>query len=614
MQNGIRSTGKLSIESNNIFTILKKWLYTEPDIVFRELISNATDAIQKRSILSGKNLSSVFKGKITVILDTELNRLVIRDNGIGMDYDEVDKYINQIAFSGAEEFIHENSQAGKDSIIGHFGVGFYSAFMLANDVSLETRSLKDGAAAIRWDCDALMNYRLTPGTRQDIGTDVILHLSEDSPYLKKPSLVYESIKKYFIFSRFDIYFCSPEHDNLLVNDSDAIWRRAPEMINNEEMNTFYKDFFQDTADPVFWIQFSSLDIGLRGILFFRNTKNGTDDLDGTFKIYDRGIYVGQNIPAIIPKFINLQSGILECDNLPLVVSRSTIQEDNADNMPDLIKESLIQEVSIALYNIFTTDRNTYENHWTEISSFVKYGILQEKIFASVMTRKVIFEDIYGQLQTIDEYLDAHPQTHENTIFYASDRLDQAHYIEIFKKCKTNALLLDHVIDHPLMYKYEATKPEWRFIRIDSNIDTIYRGTLLPNDEAHIKQWHSLIIETLGTRLGAMELNFTRLTDESLSVLIVNDEMSRRLSDTMEIYGYINRRGDTETGSLTKKILLFNLNSPIVQHTFTAADELQASLLLHQLFDLALLSQQALQPEDMEHFIIRSEQILNMKIS
>lgn len=601
--------GKLSIADNNVFTILKKWLYTEPDIVFRELISNATDAIEKRTLLRREAGLEPVKGMIEVILETENKRLIIRDNGIGMTFDEVQRYINNIAFSGAEDFIRANHQAGKTSIIGHFGVGFYSAFMPADHVAIETKSDQENAAAVRWDCLSDMSFEMRECGKEAVGTDVILYLDEHNAWLKKPELAFDSIRKFFIFSRYDIFFTAAGYDREPVNNTDPVWRKAPEMVSKAEMNSFYKDFFNDPADPVFWISFASLDIGVRGILFFRNTRNGTEELDGQIKVYCRGIYVGQNIPELIPKFVNLQHGILECDNLPLVVSRSGIQNDSSDDMLKLIYECLSQEVTIALHEMFQNDRANYEAWWPELNAFVKYGILQDKTFASVMTKRVLFADIYGKYQTIDEYLGQAPETAGKTVYYASDRLDQAHYISIFRKCGVNALLFDHVIDQPLLYRYETISPDCRFVRIDSNISEIYGGSLADGDEALIAVLTEKIAAALGERLGTIELQFTRLTDESISALIVNDETSRRMNDMLEIYGYLNRTEAAAGQNQARKSLLFNLNNSMAGFILTSSDIPRAQMVIQQLFDLALLSQQALQPEDMEAFINRSELLL-----
>ncbi|HHV10596.1 MAG TPA: molecular chaperone HtpG [Clostridiales bacterium] len=612
MTNLTTQNGMLSIESKNIFTILKKWLYTEQDIVFRELISNACDAIEKLSTLNtGDPVVQLEKGKILVKLDRDQKTLTIGDNGIGMSREEVHKYINQIAFSGASEFINKNNNAGKNTIIGHFGVGFYSSFMLADHVALETKSYQEEESAVRWDCMSDMSYQMEYCQKTEVGTEVMLYLEDSSPYLEKPGLVLDIIKKYFIFSKTPIYFDAPGYDQVLVNDPAPIWRLPKELVNEEAMNSFYKEFFQDVSAPMFWLQFGSVDIGVRGILFFRDTKNGTEELDGTIKVYNRGVYVGENIPELIPKFVNLQSGIIECDHLPLVVSRSTLrEEDRQEGTMELIYECLSQEVTIAFHDMFENHRDQYEANWPNLNAFVKYGVLQDKIFASVMTRKVIFMDILGNYQTIQEYADTvAAAAHPDTIYYSSDALEQAHYIEIFKRCKLNALLFDHVIDQPFMRKYEVARPNLKFIRIDSNIESLFLGYMNPGDDAKAGILKDKISRALGDRLHSMTIKITNLEQESISTLIINDEKSRRMADMLEIYGFLNPTDVSLREIQAKSTLLINMNNDIIRYLLGASDEIAIRIVMNQLFDLALMSQQALKPEDVESFITRSESLL-----
>ncbi len=607
-----KEQGMLAIESKNIFTILKKWLYEEQDIVFRELVSNATDAIEKLAKLhEADNTIPVKEGKITVKLDVDNKQLIISDNGIGMTSEEVHKYINQIAFSGAEDFVNNNNDAGIDTIIGHFGVGFYSSFMLADHVALETKSYKTGAEAVRWDCTSDMAYQMVTGERKETGTDVILYLNEGCPYLDKPESVRDIIKKYFVFSRTAVYFEGPEGESELLNNPNPVWRHTEDQLTKENMNVFYKDFFDDVSDPLFWIQFESIDIGVRGVLFFRDTKNGTEELDGTIKVYNRGVYVGDNIKSMIPKFVNLQSGIIECDNLPLVVSRSQIRDEtDRDEMLGLIYECLSQEVTIAFNNMFVNDRPMYETNWPNLNAFVKYAVLQDKVFASVMTKKIIFKDTDGAYQTIPEYVDnVAAVKHPETIYYASDATEQAHYIEIFKKCGLTALLFDHVIDQPFMRKYETVRPNLKFVRIDSNIESLFEGYLKDGDEGRVEALTERFHSVLGDRLDNMTLKVTNLKQESISTLIINDEQSRRMADMLEIYGFINPTDMAAKKMQAKSTLLINLSNDIVRYILTSSDNIATGIVINQLFDLALMSQQALKPEDVEGFINRSEAIL-----
>ncbi len=603
--------GFLSIESKNIFSILKKWLYTEQDIVFRELISNASDAIEKLSSLQEDEAClSPSKGTIRVTLDTEDNRLIISDNGIGMTADEVDRFINQIAFSGAAEFINQHSNEETRSIIGHFGVGFYSAFMLGDHVAIESKSCKEGTEPVRWDCNADMSYEMKQGSRTEHGTDVIIYLNLDSPYLKKPALIHDIIKKYFIFLKSEIYLNAPEFDNTLVNDPSPIWKKPQSEINTDDMHDFYKAYYDDVSDPLFWIKIESIDLGLKGILYFRDTKNGTEELDGKIRVYNRGVYVGENIKELIPKFVNLQSGIIECEDLPLVVSRSTIRDENEKDLTALIYECLSQEVTIAMNSMFENKRSDYEAYWPQLNAFVKYGIMQDRIFASVMTRKVVFEDLYGNHLTIAEYLDQIKASHENTVYYASDALEQAHYIEIFKKCGLNALLFDHVIDQPFMRRQELVHQKVGFIRIDSNIESLFEGTLSPDDTPYVDALTEKIRASLGERIANMQLKITNLEQESITSLIINDEKGRRMADMLEIYGFLKSTDTHLREKQAQSTYLVNLNNDTVKYILETEDETQSALVINQLFDLALMSQGTLSLEHMESFITRSETILS----
>lgn len=608
--------GFLSIESKNIFSILKKWLYTEQDIVFRELISNASDAIEKLAALkeAGKAEGDSPAGEITVTLDTEENRIIISDNGIGMTDEEIDQYINQIAFSGATDFISHYSEAQSNSIIGHFGVGFYSAFMLADHVAIETKSYKKDAAPVRWDCNADMSYEMAEGTKTNHGTDIILYLNENSPYKGKAEAVHGIIKKYFMFLKTEIYFSAPEFDHVLVNDPNPIWKQPDSKIEPEAMKAFYREFYDDISNPLFWIQFESPDIGVRGILFFRDTKNSTEELDGTFKIYNRGVYVGENMNELIPKFVNLQSGIIDCNDLPLVVSRSTIREEGQkDDVASLIHECLSQEVTIGMNEMFEKKRRQYEEYWPHLNAFVKYGVLQDKIFASVMTRKVIFEDLYGNYATIQEYLKKETNKDKGTVYYASDAVEQAHYIEIFKRCHLNALLFDHVIDQPFMRRQELVHPGVEFIRIDSNIEALFEGVLNEGDDAKVQLLTEKFRKALGDRLGNMELKITNLDENSITTLIINDEKSRRMADMLEIYGMIKATDVSKKELQSKRTLLINLNNDTIQFVLNTEEEEKAHLVVHQLLDLSLMGQGALNLEDVESFILRSESVISQFI-
>lgn len=599
------SEGMLSIESRNVFSILREWLYTEQDIVFRELISNGLDAISKREILEAET-GKLFSGEITIRLDETARQLIFTDNGVGMTFEEVDKYINKIAFSGAEEFIQQEKKNGDSNIIGHFGVGFYSSFMYASHVAIETLSCRSEAPPVRWDCTGDMAFSMKDGKKKERGTSVILNLEEDNKFLQKPELIFEAVKKYFPFAKTPICFEAEGYDHVLVNDPQPVWKKTSGKTDTAEMNTFYKEYFSDSHDPLFWLQFESLDLGVRGTLFFRNTKRGTEELDGKIRIFNRGVYIGENIPEMIPKYIKLQNGIIECDNLQLAVSRSSVREDNSENeMLGLVFECLTQEVTIAFNDMFAKERDLYEERWPELNAFVKYGVMQDKTFASVMSRKIIFRDLYGKYYTLNEYLQ-----NEKKLYYASDRLEQAHYIEIFKKFGLNALLFDHVLDQPLLMRYEVLFPDVEFTRIDSNISGIFEKFYTAEEAPQISEITSRFEEVLDAQIENITLKFVKLAQKDLSTLLISDEQARRMTEMMEIYGLIDPEDYAQKEKQIRRSLVINLENPMIQFIAQAdKEDKMMSVAVQQLFDLALMSQQALAPENVVKFISRSEDIL-----
>jgi len=621
------SNGSLSIESDNIFTILKKWLYTEQDIVFREIVSNASDAIEKRTVTD----PGAPAGEITVAVEPDRGCIVISDNGIGMTVAEVDDYINRIAFSGAADFIEKNHGGVEASVIGHFGVGFYSSFMIADSVVIETLSCAPEAEAVRWECGADMRFSMSAGSRTEPGTDVILRVPDDCPYLTDSNAAYEILRKYFIFLKTPVRLNAPGESGYageLVNDTSPIWkiRGAHEGTPEDDaaMAGFYKEFFDDILDPLFSVRFESIDIGVSGVIFFRNTKNGKEEIDGKFKIYSRGVYIGDNIPSLIPKFVGLQSGIIDCRDLPLLVSRGDIRDAGNDTgdaeAPELIYETLTQEVTIAVNDLFTNDRAAYEAMWPHLNAFVKYSILQDKVFASVMTRRVIFEDLYGKYYTISEYresLGAPPQGEPGqdsvTISYVTEPVEQAHYIELFRRNGMNALIFDHVIDQPFLRKQELVHPNTRFVRIDSDTQELFKGAADGADEQAVSALEEKFRAALGSRLDNLTLNITSLETDVINVLVVHDEKSRRMTDMLEMYGMMSGMDTAAREAQSGSALLVNMNNDVIRYVL-GADEDRAGFIIKQLFDLAMLSQGALNLEDVETFIQRSETLLGSMIT
>lgn len=624
-------SGVLSIESKNIFSILKKWLYAEPDIVFRELISNASDAIEKLQEIvgAGEHPDPGRRGRIDVIVNADARTLTIADNGLGMTARELERYINQIAFSGASDFVEKYGDQDEGAMIGHFGVGFYSAFMLSDHVVIQTRSHEQDEAGVRWECTDSMAYTMTPSDRRTVGTSVILELGDDSPYLKDPDLALAAIGKYFAFLRTEIYYTfvargaeepiptsadgqdpNALYDQHLVNTPDPVWRRPASQVSTREMNAFYRDYFDDVCDPLFWIKIESVDLGLRGIVFFRDTKNATETLDGRFDVFSRGVFVEKNVAALVPKFVNLQSGIIECDDLPLVVSRSTMRGSNErGGVDELVHECLAQEVTIRLNEMFTADRATYERYWPEIGPFVKYGVLTDKIFASVMLRKVLFGNLVGQFQTVGEYLEQAGAAHGSTVFYASDPIEQAVYLNVFRKSGIPALILDHIIDQPLMRSLELVTKGVHFQRLDADLATLLAGDPAAADHEQVAGLSAEFRRVLGDRLRSCTVTVARLSYPDISVLITLDEAARRVGDMKQLYGLAEGAVTTESG--VPRTLLVNLNNPLIGRLSDCRDDTKRVLAIHQLMDLALLIQGDLGTDDIPGFIDRSEQTLGL---
>jgi molecular chaperone HtpG len=603
----------LSIESRNVFGILKKWLYAEPDVVFRELISNAADAVAKLAELMG---NTVGPGRIDVLIDVATRRLVISDNGLGMTAEEVDKYINQIAFSGASEFVNALEDEDSTSLIGQFGVGFYSAFMLADHVQLLTRSYQADADPVQWDCDSEMAFRMGSGDRAEVGTSVILDLNPDSPYLADPELALSAIKRFFRFLATEIRYtfqpAEPDaadparYRDTLVNDPNPVWRRPAAQVAPEEMRAFYRDHFGDGRDPLFWLPIESVDLGLRGIVFFRDTKAGAEALDGRFEVFSKGVFIDSNPQQLVPKFANLQNGIIECDQLPLVVSRGQVRNGGGDDMAGKVAECLSQELAIALHAMFTQERPRYEEIWRELAAFVKYGVLTDRIFASVMTRRLLFASVAGELLTLGEYLEQVAPDYPGTVFYTSDPVGQAAYVEAFRASGVPALILDHVIDQPLLQRLEAVTKDVRFVRLDAEASRVLALEPDPADADLAACVVERFARFSADRLSGADTQPVWLRVADLPVVLTSDEGARRMSELAQMSGLVSGRAADELA--VPRTLLVNLRNPLVRRIGDLPEPLAATAIA-QLVDLILLGQDELSPEQLLGFLTRSHNIL-----
>lgn len=604
-------TGALSIESRNIFTLLKTSLYSEQDIVFRELVSNASDAIAKRAVVD----PDAPAGRIDVVVDSAAGVVTVTDNGVGMTSHEVDRYINQIALSGASDFVRrlhaESSDEGTDhgeEIIGHFGVGFYSAFMLSDTVTLDTLSYEPGSLSVHWECGSDMEYALGVGTRTDVGTTVTLRLALDSAYLKNATAVRTALTRYFAFLGTPVNFQflteAADDASTQVNEPSPVWRSHG--VTDQDLCAFYRRHFDEECDPLAWYRVESVDLGLRGMVFVRDTRGGAEAIDGRVEIYSRGVFVDADIPQFVPKFVNLQHAIIECDQLPLVVSRGQVRNGGPDDVPTLMAECLSQESAIWTYDMFTTDRSRYARLWPELAAFVKYGVLTDRIFSSVMTRRLLFTTVSGDLVTLSEYLDQVASSYPGTVFYTSDPLGQAAYVDAYRASGVPALVLDHVIDQPLLHRLEAVTKDIRFVRLDAEAARVLSLDVDPSDAelaAHVIERFSRIA---AARLPGVSYRPVWLRVADLPVALISDEGARRMSDLAQVSGLA--AGRTHEPLVVPRTLLANLNNPMVRRIGDLPEPLAATAVA-QLVDLTLLAQDELSPEELLAFLARSQDVL-----
>ena len=641
-------TGRLSVSSENIFPIIKKWLYTEQDIFVRELISNAADAITKRR---NAEQDPCFEGKIRMEIDRGDCTLKIMDNGIGMDADEVDKYINQVAYSGASDFF-EKYKNGNNDVIGHFGLGFYSAYMAADHVAIDSLSFQEGAEAVRWDGTSDMGYAMSASDRTEVGTCVTLYPGEKSKYLD-PWLVEEIVKKYFVFFPIPIELadCTAEEEDVkgaagglgipaagfgaqgspfgfpgspfgtpaprkpygtrVVNDTNPLWCRKPDDCGRQEYLDFYKAAFHSDVVPKLWIHLYNEELGVKGIVYFRSEGQMNESIDGHMHLYCKQVFISNQAKSLIPDFLFLQDGIIDYENAPLMVSRSALQED--ENV-GAVSRYITEQAAFKLYGTFTCEREFYESIWEDLNPFLKFSCLKDKLLASYVEKFILFKNMAGQYVTLAEHLDAIADSrHPNTVYYISDDIQQAHYINTFRKAGIDALYMTHVVDAPYIKKQEIKNQELHFNRIDSDF---YEALKEDTDEAAEQKLQAdtqelapLFAPIFGT--DPMELKVGNLiTDNVSSVILINEE-ERRVRDTLELY---ESRGIDISGFKSGNDVLFlNRKNTLVDHLFSCQSEEERTLLAHQLYDLARLGQESLQAQQLADFIDRSNEILSVMI-
>lgn len=616
--------GSLSIHSENIFPIIKKWLYSDHDIFVRELISNASDAITKLKQLSSMNEAQIEDHpdfKIEVILDEKSKTLTFSDNGIGMTDEEIKKYINQIAFSGAEDFLNKyKDKSDKEQIIGHFGLGFYSAFMVAERVEIHTLSYQKDSKPALWRCDGGTEFELDNGTRMTRGTEIILHISEDGKEFLNEYTLKSTIEKYCAFMPYPIFLTvlgkelpKDKDGNVIVeepkplNTTLPLYAKTPSECTDDDYKAFYRKTFNDFKEPLFWIHLNmDYPFNLKGILYFPKLNTEFDTIEGQIKLYNSQVFVADNIKEVIPEFLLLLKGVIDCPDLPLNVSRSFLQNDGFVRK---ISNYISKKVADKLTGLFKTDRETFEGFWEDISPFIKFGGLKDEKFFESVENIYLFKSLGEKLVTLEEYLEAAKDKHDNKVFYVTDALQQSQYIKLFKEHDLDAVLLTHAIDNPFISLLESKKEGVSFARIDADLNDHLKDvdSLSESDKNEaIGKLETLFKEALGVE--SINLKLESMKSEELSAMVVLSEESRRMQDMMRMYGMPGM--DTNMFK-TETTLILNSKHTLVRHLIEndQADSETKKLICEHLYDLAMLSHTSLSAEAMTKFINRSNQLM-----
>ena len=697
--------GSLSIDSDNLFPIIKKWLYSDHDIFYRELISNGCDAItklKKLDMMGEYTLPADYKPKIQVIVNPEEKTLKFIDNGLGMTADEVEEYINQIAFSGATDFIEKyKDKSNDDQIIGHFGLGFYSAFMVADEVTIDTLSYKEGSTAVHWSCDGGTEFDMTDGDRDTVGTEITLFLNEDCLEFANEYRAKEVIEKYCSFMPTEIYLTkanapeeyetidkedlretdkvieeiheeakteekenengekevvevSPARDRVKIvkrpdplNATTPLWTKNPSECTDAEYKEFYRNVFMDYKEPLFWIHLNmDYPFNLKGILYFPKINTEYDSIEGTIKLYNNQVFIADNIKEVIPEFLMLLKGVIDCPDLPLNVSRSALQNDG---FVKKISEYITKKVADKLIGMCKTDKESYEKYWDDISPFIKFGCLKDTKFCDKMNDYILFKDINDKYQTLPELLvpveeekkeesegeeakaenaetgetaddttsDSEAKTDEtaetpeeekepekNTIYYVTDKVQQGQYISMFKEQGMNAVILDHNIDTSFITQLEQRNEHYEFKRIDADVT----DALKSEDDTDLTEATTTLSELFKKTLNNDKLTVKAesLKNADVASILTLSEQGRRMQDMMKMYA---ADGMDPGMFAADQTLTLNANNELVKYILDNKDSEHVPMFAEQLYDLAMLSNQPLAPDAMAKFVKRSNDIM-----
>lgn len=619
--------GNISVDSENLFPIIKKWLYSDKDIFLRELVSNGCDAVTKLKKLTSIGEAQIDeneKFKVTVSIFKDAKKLVISDNGIGMTAEEIDKYINQIAFSGASDFLSKYKEEDDkgSQIIGHFGLGFYSAFMVADSVEIDSLSYQDGAKAAKWTCDGSMEFDLTDGDRTERGTTITLNIAEDSKEFLEESTIRQILHKYCAFLPIEIYVevpedkhedhcdCGHDHDHeheddtpsepKPINNPTPLWMKKPSECTDEEYKEFYRNVFMDFNEPLFWIHLNvDYPFNLKGILYFPKINHEFAGQEGQIKLYNNQVFVADNVKEVIPEFLMLLKGVIDCPDLPLNVSRSFLQNDGYVKK---ISSHITKKVADKLTSIYNNERENYEKYWDYINIFIKYGCLRDEKFYEKVKDVIIYKDIDGKYLTLDEYLDG---KEEKDVYYVSDPQTQSQYINMFKNQGLNAVVLPSMMDTHFISLVEMKQTGVKFKRIDSAINDISDNT---EKDDSTKEQEEKLIEKFKNEIkdDTLKIEVQSLKDDSIPAVILLGEQSRRMQEMYKAYGQqMAGMADMFHDEFT---LVLNSNNSLIKKIDTLNDE-DANLVIDHIYDLAKISHSPLPAEQMTKFIERSNKLL-----
>lgn len=584
----MKETGKISVNSDNLMPIIKKWLYSDRDIFIRELVSNGVDAISKyKKLVEMGSANNQDAYKVIVCADKDAGTLTFTDNGIGMTKEEVEKYINQVAFSGAADFLEKYEDEG-NSIIGHFGLGFYSAFMVADKVTIETKSFVEDAPAVLWESDGSDEYTISDCDKTEIGTKITLYLNDESKEFAENNNVYPVLVKYCGFMPVDIIL-SGNNDDKPINDSVPLWLKKPNECTEEEYKAFYHKVFTDFNDPLFWIHLNvDYPFNLKGIIYFPKLTQSPDSIQGQIKLFNNQVFVADNIKEIIPEFLMLLKGVIDCPDMPLNVSRSFLQNDRTVMQ---ISNHITKKIADRLINMAKNETETYEKYWDDINVFIKYGCLRDQKFDERLKEHIIYKTTDGKYITLEKYLE---DNRDKKVYYTSNPKQQAQYISMLKNADKTVIVLDGMLDIPFMQHIEMQNQGVHFNRVDAE--------LVDQDETQNHLFDMLCEYTKKQIGGDIEIKAQKIASNAPAVILL-DEFTRRMDEAQKYYGMANLGGNL------KYTLILNTDSPLINTINKLDDGEDKESGIKYVYDLARLSHGSLSPDDVEGFIERSAKLL-----